>query len=93
MPFSAQTRMSGIDLDGREIRKGAADAIARYVKGRGGEALPELQAIVDRIARAAARRWSSPNGRGRSASSTSRTSSRAACGERFDALRAWASGR
>ena len=33
VPFTAQTRMSGVDLDGREIRKGAADAIARYVQG------------------------------------------------------------
>jgi K+-transporting ATPase ATPase B chain len=44
--------MSGINLDGREIRKGAADAIAEYVKSNGGVASPELQAIVDRIARA-----------------------------------------
>ena len=36
VPFTAQTRMSGIDLDGREIRKGAADAIAAYVKNNGG---------------------------------------------------------
>ena len=52
MPFSAQTRMSGINLDGREIRKGAADAIAAYVKANGGVVSPELHAIVDRIARA-----------------------------------------
>jgi K+-transporting ATPase ATPase B chain len=52
VPFTAQTRMSGVDLDGREIRKGAADAIARYVGGNGGSVPPELQAAVDRIARA-----------------------------------------
>src|SRR6266851_143521 len=34
--FTAQTRMSGIDLDGREIRKGAADAILQYVAANGG---------------------------------------------------------
>ena len=34
VPFTAQTRMSGVDLDGREIRKGAADAIAQL---RGGQ--------------------------------------------------------
>ena len=51
MPFTAQTRMSGIDLDRREIRKGAADAIAAYVKTNSGVASPELQAIVERIAR------------------------------------------
>ncbi|HVW05455.1 MAG TPA: potassium-transporting ATPase subunit KdpB [Vicinamibacterales bacterium] len=52
VPFSAQTRMSGIDVDGREIRKGAADAIATYVAAHGGTAGPELHAIVDRISRA-----------------------------------------
>ncbi|HEX6852955.1 MAG TPA: potassium-transporting ATPase subunit KdpB [Candidatus Polarisedimenticolaceae bacterium] len=51
VPFSAQTRMSGIDLDGREIRKGASDAVARYVKESGGSAPHDLEAIVDRIAR------------------------------------------
>ena len=51
VPFTAQTRMSGINLDGREIRKGAADAVAAYVKANGGTVSSELQAIVDRIAR------------------------------------------
>ncbi|HWB29041.1 MAG TPA: potassium-transporting ATPase subunit KdpB [Vicinamibacterales bacterium] len=50
IPFSAQTRMSGVDLDGREIRKGAAEAIASYVTASGGNVPPELKAIVDRIA-------------------------------------------
>ncbi len=50
--FTAQTRMSGIDLDGREIRKGAADSVATYVKANGGTVSPELQTIVERIARA-----------------------------------------
>ena len=35
IPFSAQTRMSGVDIDGREIRKGASEAIARYAGGNG----------------------------------------------------------
>jgi K+-transporting ATPase ATPase B chain len=52
VPFTAQTRMSGVDVGGREIRKGAADAIARYVKGNGGTVSPELEAIIERIARA-----------------------------------------
>ncbi len=52
VPFTAQTRMSGIDLEGREIRKGAADAIATYLKTNGGAVSPDLQAIVERIARA-----------------------------------------
>ena len=52
VPFTAQTRMSGADLNGREIRKGAADAIERYVKANGGVMPEEVRAIVDRIARA-----------------------------------------
>ena len=52
VPFTAQTRMSGVNLDGREVRKGAADSIERYVTANGGTAVPELRAIVDRIARA-----------------------------------------
>jgi hypothetical protein len=51
VPFTAQTRMSGVDLDGREIRKGAADSIEKYVTGNGGLVSPELWPIVDRIAR------------------------------------------
>ena len=35
VPFSAQTRMSGVDLDGRMLRKGAADAVERFVRERG----------------------------------------------------------
>ncbi|HXI30496.1 MAG TPA: potassium-transporting ATPase subunit KdpB, partial [Vicinamibacterales bacterium] len=52
VPFTAQTRMSGVDFDGRQVRKGAADSIERYVTGNGGAASSELKAIVDRIARA-----------------------------------------
>jgi K+-transporting ATPase ATPase B chain len=37
VPFTAQTRMSGVDLDGRTIRKGAADAVARFVRDLGSE--------------------------------------------------------
>ncbi len=51
VPFSAHTRMSGIDLDGRRIRKGAADAMAQYVAAGGGPIPAELQLEVDRIAR------------------------------------------
>jgi K+-transporting ATPase ATPase B chain len=51
VPFTAQTRMSGVDFDGRQIRKGAADAIRKYVAEGGGTTSTELQAIVDRIAR------------------------------------------
>jgi len=59
--FSAQTRMSGVDLDGREIRKGAADSVEQYVIASGGTVAPELRGIVDRVARSGALRWSSRN--------------------------------
>ena len=50
--FTAQTRMSGVDLpEGRQIRKGAADAIRRHVESLGGAFPPALQAEVDDVAR------------------------------------------
>jgi K+-transporting ATPase ATPase B chain len=52
VPFTAQTRMSGVNLHGRQIRKGAADSIARFVSGNGGAAPAEVQQIVERVARA-----------------------------------------
>jgi len=51
VPFSAHTRMSGADLDGREIRKGAAEAIVAYVKRNGGAPPADLKDLVDAIAR------------------------------------------
>ncbi len=51
VPFSAQTRMSGVNLDGRQIRKGAADAIEAYVTGLGGTVPPEVRTAVDGIAK------------------------------------------
>jgi len=51
VPFTAQTRMSGVDMPGREIRKGAADAIIKYVTAGGGQVPAELKELVDRIAR------------------------------------------
>lgn len=54
IPFTAQTRMSGVDIQGVEIRKGAADAVMRYMTAKNGSAYqppPELQGAVDRIAR------------------------------------------
>ncbi len=51
IPFSAFTRMSGVDLDGRRLRKGATDAIVRYVGDQGGT-LPEgFLAASNRISR------------------------------------------
>jgi K+-transporting ATPase ATPase B chain len=51
VPFTAQTRMSGVDLDGLVIRKGATDAIIDHVRTMGGAVPAELGAVVDRIAR------------------------------------------
>ena len=51
VPFTAQTRMSGVDFDGREVRKGAADAIQKYLGTSGGHLLGDLSAIVERISR------------------------------------------
>jgi K+-transporting ATPase ATPase B chain len=50
VPFTAQTRMSGVNMNGFEIRKGAADAIANYIRQNGGELHKEVQTTVDRIA-------------------------------------------
>jgi len=50
IPFSAYTRMSGVDMDGRSIRKGAPDAIAAYVAESGGSVPGEIKAMVERIA-------------------------------------------
>jgi K+-transporting ATPase ATPase B chain len=50
VPFTAQTRMSGLDVDGRSIRKGAADSVRRWVEGQGGVAPTELAPVVETIA-------------------------------------------
>jgi len=52
VPFSALTRMSGIDVDGRQIRKGATDAIAKFIEQNGGTMPQEVRDAVDVIARA-----------------------------------------
>jgi potassium-transporting ATPase ATP-binding subunit len=51
VPFSAQTRMSGVNMGGRQVRKGAADAIRNYVIGLGGIFPNEVNTIVDTVAR------------------------------------------
>jgi K+-transporting ATPase ATPase B chain len=51
IPFTAQTRMSGVDYQGREVRKGAADSIERYIESFGRKVPDELHTIVERIAR------------------------------------------
>jgi len=52
VPFSATTRMSGLDMDGRQIRKGAADSVRRWVEEQGGASPDGLDQIVERISRA-----------------------------------------
>ncbi|HEY4181835.1 MAG TPA: potassium-transporting ATPase subunit KdpB [Kofleriaceae bacterium] len=52
VPFTAQTRMSGVDFDGRSIRKGASDAIGKYVAAlRSGGLPPEVRTTVDDVAK------------------------------------------
>jgi K+-transporting ATPase ATPase B chain len=51
LPFSAETCMSGIDLDGREIRKGASDAIEEFIKSKAGSVPEDIRAAVESIAR------------------------------------------
>jgi K+-transporting ATPase ATPase B chain len=50
VPFTAQTRMSGVDMDGRSVRKGAADAVRRWVEDQGGTVPSEVGDTVDSIA-------------------------------------------
>lgn len=49
--FSAQTRMSGVNLEGRQIRKGAIDAIRQYIEAQGGKWPSEVKKLVDDVAR------------------------------------------
>jgi K+-transporting ATPase ATPase B chain len=51
VPFTAHTRMSGVDFNGRSIRKGAVDAIERLIQGSGHSLPPELRNQIDRISR------------------------------------------
>ncbi|AUH53647.1 K(+)-transporting ATPase subunit B [Chromobacterium sp. ATCC 53434] len=51
IPFTAQTRMSGIDYDGRRIRKGAIDAIRRHIAEQGGQFPDSLAKSADEVAR------------------------------------------
>ncbi|MDA8081385.1 MAG: potassium-transporting ATPase subunit KdpB [Actinomycetota bacterium] len=50
VPFSAQTRMSGINLDGREIRKGATEAIKHWVALQGGDPSVDLDHLAEQVA-------------------------------------------
>ncbi|HNB21961.1 MAG TPA: potassium-transporting ATPase subunit KdpB [Candidatus Melainabacteria bacterium] len=51
VPFTAQTRMSGVDFDGRNLRKGAKDAVENYVRQRGGNLPESVRISVEEVAR------------------------------------------
>ncbi|HEY5317284.1 MAG TPA: potassium-transporting ATPase subunit KdpB [Solirubrobacteraceae bacterium] len=51
VPFTAQTRMSGVDLNGNRLRKGAGDSVIKFVESEGGRPPAELQPVLDRIGR------------------------------------------
>ena len=51
IPFTAQTRMSGVNFDNREIRKGAVDAIEAYIISKGGKMPGAVRKVSDEIAR------------------------------------------
>ena len=51
VPFTAQTRMSGINVQARMIRKGSADAIRRHVDANGGRFPPQVDKLVESVAR------------------------------------------
>jgi potassium-transporting ATPase ATP-binding subunit len=51
VPFTAETRMSGVDVNGTRLRKGAGDAIIDFVASEGGHAPPELEETTGAIAR------------------------------------------
>ena len=51
IPFTAQTRMSGLDMSGQRVRKGAVQAVIDYVKGNGGSVPAQLQEIADGISK------------------------------------------
>jgi potassium-transporting ATPase ATP-binding subunit len=51
VPFTAQTRMSGVDLGGKRLRKGAGDSVIKFVTDQGGRPPAELQPVLDRIGR------------------------------------------
>ncbi|GAA0959908.1 potassium-transporting ATPase subunit KdpB [Actinocorallia libanotica] len=52
IPFAAQTRMSGVDVDGRSLRKGAASAVADWIRANGGIVSPALGDVVDGVSAA-----------------------------------------
>ena len=93
VPFTAQTRMSGADLDGREIRKGAADAVEAFVTAAERLLPVEVEPAVQNVAKQGGTPLVVADGGGCSEWSSSRTSSRAASGSASTICAAWASAR
>ncbi len=91
IPFSAQTRISGVDLDGRSIRKGAVDAMKRLVAAGGGRRRRSSTSSSTGWPAPEARRWLSPRTARPSAWWPSRTSSKRGCGSASPSCARWAS--
>ena len=92
VPFTAHTRMSGVDMNGRQVRKGAADAIEAHVKQLGGSVPAEVRSAGGHDRQG--RRHPARGGRRREGArrrSSSRTSSRAASGSGSPSCAGWAS--
>ncbi len=51
IPFTAQTRMSGVNIDGRQVRKGATESVRKYIEDRGGSFPKSVTNVTDNIAR------------------------------------------
>ena len=91
VPFTAQTRMSGVNLDGREIRKGASEAIAKYVAERGIACRPNCRHVVEEISSAGGTPLLvAGNGTRAGRDSALRTSSRAGCASALISFARWA---
>ena len=91
VPFTAQTRMSGVDLNGDRLRKGAGDAVLRWVQDEGGRDRPSSRASSTASRARAPPRWRSRATPRCSASSSSRTWSRRACASASCGCGRWAS--
>ena len=93
VPLTAQTRMSGVNFDGRWLRKGAGDAVITFVTDEGGRPPAELQPVLDRIGR----EGGTPLAVARDSQVMGviylKETIKQGMSERFDHLRPWASAR
>ena len=93
VPFTADTRMSGLDVNGTRLRKGAGEAIVNWVTAEGGQPPPELDVELTRIGKAGGTPLAVARDRPSSVSSSSPTSSRRAWSSASPTCARWASGR